>query len=193
MLERLENIDKDLLLQAQSFHSDFWDRFMAFITNKYVSVPLYILLVVLVIITFRKKSLLIFLLIGLMITCSDRISSGFFKPTFKRLRPCHDAEIARLVRMPAGCGGTYGFVSSHAANTFALAGFLFLLGRKRSRWYALLFVWAVLVSYSRVYLGIHYPGDVIVGGLLGLLLGSIFYLIYLKTEPLLFKRSAKKY
>ena len=187
MLKCLDELDKTLLLKAQSFHTEFWDGFMTFITNKYVSVPIYIFLVVLVAITFKKKSLLIFFLIGLMITSSDRISSGFFKPTFKRQRPCHNSEIAHLVHVPAGCGGAYGFISSHAANTFALAFFLFLLGRKRSRRYALLFIWAVLVSYSRVYLGVHYPGDVIVGALVGLLLGSIFYLIYTKIEVKLFK------
>lgn len=110
---------------------------------------------------------------------SDRISVLCFKDVFQRLRPCQTLADVRMFR--TSCGGLYGFVSSHAANVFSLAMFLTLRYRNKftNRWLfpLLIFLWAVIVCYSRPYLGKHYPGDVVCGALLGLLIGLLVYFI----------------
>lgn len=105
---------------------------------------------------------------------ADRISSSWFKPFFQRLRPCHDPALARTIRLVEsyGCGGQFGFMSSHAANTAALATFLSAVLPRRFRVAkSLLVAWSVLTGYSRVYLGAHFPGDVLAGWVLGSGLG----------------------
>ena len=120
--------------------------------------------------------------IAVMILCSDSGSVMLFKETVQRLRPCHEPVLNGLVQLvPESCGGQYGFVSSHASNHFAIA--LFMIGALRGvpRWAApLLLFWAALIAYSRVYLGVHYPGDVFVGALYGGLAGSIFAWVFHK-------------
>lgn len=130
---------------------------------------------------------LILLGIALCFLFSDRISVMCFKDTFQRLRPCHALDDVRMFH--THCGGLYGFVSSHAANVFSLALFLTLF-RKRSlikngvaskKWFGIvLFGWAILVGYSRPYLGKHYPGDVICGGIVGVMVGMVVYWIISK-------------
>ena len=115
---------------------------------------------------------------GLLITLADQSASGFFKPFFERLRPCHNPEIEHLVHTIKRCGGQYGFASSHASNTFALGTFLFLV--YRNKWSKLMLVWAAVVSYSRIYAGVHYPGDILVGAILGVLSAFIVYGLYRK-------------
>jgi undecaprenyl-diphosphatase len=110
---------------------------------------------------------------------ADRISAAVIKPWADRLRPCHDASLAELIVIIDRCGGQYGFVSSHATNTFGLAMIAAMLLDKRYFYFKiLLFIWAMLISYSRVYLGVHYPGDILGGALLGILLGYIFGWLY---------------
>jgi undecaprenyl-diphosphatase len=108
--------------------------------------------------------------IALTILLADQITSTFMKPFFSRLRPTHDPELENLVHIVNGYrGGKFGFASSHAANTFGLAMFVFLLFRNRSKHVAWIFLWAAVVAYSRIYLGVHYPGDIIVGGFVGMI------------------------
>ena len=97
---------------------------------------------------------------------ADQFSSSLLKPLFKRLRPCHVDEFQSWIHLPAGCGGLYGFCSSHAANSFAIAVGFYLLTRNKAAGAVLIF-WASVISYSRIYLGAHYPLDVIVGALVG--------------------------
>ena len=127
--------------------------------------------------------------VGLCFLFSDRISVMCFKDVFCRLRPCHALENVRMFQ--TSCGGLYGFVSSHAANVFALALFLTLRFKQKrkhnpnkgvSLLTILIFFWAILVSYSRPYLGKHYPGDVVCGALLGLLVGVAVFFIIQSTE-----------
>jgi undecaprenyl-diphosphatase len=110
-----------------------------------------------------------------LVICSDRVSSGIFKPLFERPRPCHNEAIKDLVYLPNGhCGGAYGFISSHSCNVFALASFITLLLKKHYKKIAwVMFIWAILVAYSRIYMGVHYPGDVIVGAAVGILIGIV--------------------
>ncbi|TAH27256.1 MAG: phosphatase PAP2 family protein [Cytophagales bacterium] len=170
-------IDKEATLLINSIHSDFFDVVMIFFSNKKVWIPLYIFLIILIIWKERKKVWLILISIALLILLSDQIASGILKPLVQRLRPCHEALMYPFLHLPDGCGGKYGFVSSHASNSFAIAIFLFLYFNK-NKWSILLLLWATIVSYSRIYLGAHYLGDVVVGGLIGVLLGILVYKCY---------------
>ena len=129
---------------------------------------------------FRSKSLLLFIpMIALLITLSDQ-GSVLIKIFFQRYRPCHNGIIADIVHLVKGkCGGQYSFVSSHASNCFAFAIFAgLLLKRKLKRVFIPLVLWASLISYSRIYLGSHYPADVFGGALLGIVLGYLMVKMY---------------
>ena len=171
-------LDKQSTLYLNSLHHHSLDKVMVFISNKPSWYPLYAILIGLIIFKERKKCWLILLNIALLITLSDRISSGLIKPLAMRLRPCHEALMYPFLHLPDGCGGSYGFVSSHAANVFAISIFLFFYFNK-NKWTYLLFFWAALVSYSRIYLGAHYLGDILGGALLGAGLGWLVYRSYL--------------
>lgn len=170
----LNDLDHQLFLFLNGLHADWLDPVMTFISSEMGWIPFYIVLLYLV---FKKLGWrgLLFVVIGVavLITCSDQLSAHVFKPVFHRLRPCHDPLIQDLVHLPNGhCGGQYGFISSHACNTFALASFITLLMKrfyKKIGW--LMFIWATLVAYSRIYMGVHFPGDVLCGAAVGMMLG----------------------
>jgi undecaprenyl-diphosphatase len=177
MIEVLNRIDQQWLLWLNGHNSTFFDHVMYFISGKYEWIPLYAVILGFIIWKYRWKSLWIILAVVVLITLSDQIAN-LLKSGIKRPRPCRDHEIGHLVHLVNNyCGGAFGFVSGHAANSFALATFVSLLFRKK--WVTTgLLIWAVLLSYSRIYLGAHYPGDVICGALLGLLLGwAVYYLV----------------
>ncbi len=183
-----QDLDKQATLFLNSLHHPSIDQVMILISNKPTWYPLYVLLIGLIIYTSRKRSWLVLVNIALLITLADRISSGLIKPLVMRLRPCHEALMYPFLHLPDGCGGSYGFVSSHAANTFAIACFLFLYFNKQ-KWTYLLFLWAAVVSYSRIYLGAHYLGDVMCGALLGGGLGWLVYRSYLVFYQKIFQTS----
>ncbi|MCQ2307909.1 MAG: phosphatase PAP2 family protein [Bacteroidales bacterium] len=170
----INNLDHELFLFFNGLHVGWLDPVMTFISSEMGWIPFYAILLYLV---FRKSGWrgLLFVVIGvvILITCSDQLSSHVFKPVFHRLRPCHDPLIQDLVHLPNGhCGGQYGFISSHACNTFALASFIALIMNKFYKKIGLLmFIWAALVSYSRIYMGVHFPGDVLCGAAVGMILG----------------------
>jgi len=185
MIEWLDKIDTQLFLLLNGLHSPFWDKIMWFASGKLSWLPLYILLLFFIYRKIGLKTWFALLLIILLITLSDQSSVHFFKNVFERFRPCHDPEISHLVHLVNNkCGGKFGFVSSHASNSFALAMFIALFFKKRS-YTVFIFFWAALVSYSRIYLGRHYPGDIIGGMLLGIIIGlgvyHLFTFLYLKT------------
>jgi undecaprenyl-diphosphatase len=113
------------------------------------------------------------------------------KPLFGRLRPCHDPEISQLVHLAGSCGGRFGFASGHAANSFGLAMYVWLVFRHRFPWIALLFLWAAMVAFSRVMIGVHYPLDIATGGLTGVFSGWLMFRLtetvyfHFKLEPLI--------
>lgn len=127
--------------------------------------------------------------VALTIILSDQITTGLMKPYFARLRPSHEPSLEGMVHLVNNYkGAMYGFASSHAANTFGTAAFLWLLFRKSKPWMAWLFLWATLVSYTRIYLGVHYPADIVVGGLVGILCGWISFKLFGRLREILEKR-----
>lgn len=174
MIEILNQVDQSWLLWLNGHHSPFFDRLMYFISGKYEWIPLYVILFALLIWKFRWKTIWIMVAVIVLITLSDQLAN-VFKEGVKRFRPCKDPEIGHLVHLVNNyCRSSYGFVSGHAANAFALATFLSLLFR--NKWFTVFMLfWAATVSYSRIYLGVHYPGDILCGAILGALLAWMVY------------------
>lgn len=157
---------------------------MAWITAKNSWIPMYILIVGVMIWQYKKDSIGKLLMIIFSVIISDQICSSIFKPLIHRLRPCHEPSLQNLVHVVGNCGGQFGFCSSHAANSFALAMGLFLLFSKEYKFAKLFFVWAIIVSYSRIYVGVHYPLDVLAGAGIGVLASLFCFKIYQKYTPI---------
>lgn len=175
MFEFLIRLDNHLFLLLNGLHSPFWDPIMVFASGKLTWLPLYLVLIFFIARKYGWKAIWWLIAIALVIVATDQISVGLFKNIFQRLRPCHTPELKELVHLVGKCGGKFGFVSSHAANTFGVAVFLSLLFK--NRWTTLgLLIWATFVSYSRIYLGVHFPGDVLCGAILGAGVGISIWL-----------------
>jgi undecaprenyl-diphosphatase len=178
MLEFLLNLDTRLFLFLNGLHNETFDGIMVWISGKTTWWPFYLLLLIYLGWTRRWQIIPIVVLVALCVTLADQGSVRLFKEVFERLRPCHEPELQGLVHLVNGkCGGQYGFVSSHAANVFSIATMLILIVKKN--WFTItLLFWATLVGYSRIYLGVHYPGDILVGALLGVLIGYGLYRLF---------------
>ena len=178
-IQQLISFDQQLLLQINGSDSLFWDGFMWIATNMRTWIPMAIVLLYVIFKNNKiKETLLIIGLIALVFTLSDQISSGLCKPFFARFRPTQVPELMYQIDIVNGYrGGIYGFTSSHAANTFGLAIFLSLVIKNWSL-SIFLFIWAAINAYSRMYLGVHYPGDILFGTLTGLGVGILVYYLY---------------
>ncbi|KJJ38243.1 phosphatase PAP2 family protein [Aequorivita vladivostokensis] len=178
MLDELLKYDTELFLFLNNLGNTSWDGFWRFVTEKWSSIPLYAFLLYLVFKHYGwKGTLVIIVCVALMITATDQIAS-LFKYGIKRPRPCKVEELQPLMRYVADGCGRFGYFSAHAASSMAAAVFL---GLSLQKWYKylpfLLLFWAVITGYSRIYLGVHYPLDVISGMAFGGLTGWLFYLI----------------
>jgi len=188
MIEELIGLDKKILIFLNGFHSPVLDPVMLLITKTFFWIPLYVFLIFLLFKNYRNEAW--FILIGAAITIllCDQITSTFMKPFFARLRPSQDPSVQNLLHLVDGYrGGLYGFASGHAANTMGVAFFVWLTMRSVYRWIGLIFIWAIVMTYTRIYLGVHYPGDILAGGLIGLFCGWIGY----KASSILQKKYKK--
>jgi undecaprenyl-diphosphatase len=179
-LNTILELDKELFLYLNSFYNDFWDTIMLMITRKETWIPLYLVIIYFVVKNYRSKSVLVLFFMALTVLASDQVSV-LIKETVQRLRPVHEPTIGHLVHNVFRKGGLHGFVSSHASNMFAIFIFTSRVFKNRN-YYLLMFFWALIISYSRIYIGVHYPLDIIGGAFLGWLLGVIMFKLLMFVE-----------
>lgn len=185
MIEHIVQLDQRLFLFLNSLNSPFWDSVMYALSGKLIWVPLYLAILGYLAVKYKTKFYIIILFIILAAAMADQVSV-FIKNLVQRPRPCHEPLLEGLVHIVKGeCGGMYGFVSSHAANSFNVAMLSLLL--IRNRWFTLfILLWALVVSYTRIYLGVHYPADSFCGMLVGILVGwGVYSLYHLADEKIL--------
>lgn len=179
-MQEIIQLDKDVFLYLNNLGNSSWDEFWEFVSYRFSWIPFYAFLLLLIWKNYGwKKTLAILLLTGLMIVAADQLTN-ILKYNIKRLRPCFTAGLEGLMR-PIGCdrSGQYGFTSAHSANHFALAIFLGLIFKSKIKWFIyFLLVWAGVVAYSRIYLGVHFPLDILCGGIIGGVFGWLTYKFY---------------
>lgn len=184
-LESLLNADQSLFtLINGKWTNSLFDSIMPWVRTSNNWIPLYFLVLGYVIYKQKGKAWKWVLMAAINVTLSDQISSSIFKPFFHRLRPCADPQIMHQARLLLDhCSGGFSFTSSHAANHFGFAMFLFLtIPSPYKKFQYLFFAWAALISYAQVYVGVHYPIDVIAGGLIGLMVGWATATVYNKLN-----------
>jgi undecaprenyl-diphosphatase len=168
LIEQLKSLDEQTFLFLNNLHTPFLDVLMPWITARNTWIPLYLLIIVLIFRFYPKKQAIVTILyLVASVGLADFITSGIMKPFFERPRPCHNPFFDGLLHVLGNCGGKYGFASSHAANSFALFGGLFFIIKKNRILVLIMLLWAILVSYSRMYVGVHYFADVLIGALIG--------------------------
>jgi len=191
LIEKIIELDYFLFSKINGkWHNSLFDTVLPFTRETFFWVPFYVFLVLFAIINFKKFGLLWVLFLIVNIILSDQISSAVIKEHFYRLRPCRDVEIADQVRFLAkNCGVNSSFISSHAANHFAAAMFIFTTLKQKisiNKWWALIFLWAFIPCYAQIYVGVHFPADILggifVGLVLGYLVGYLFNTLIVKKE-----------
>jgi len=176
----IQNTDYNLLYYINSFFAnDFFDFICPLFRNKYFWIPLYVFIITFLIINFKKKGIIIILILILAVIISDQLSSQVIKPFVQRLRPCNDPFVSHFVRTIIGCKSGFSFPSSHASNHFTigiLAGLIFI---RHSKWVlAAGILWAFVISYSQIYIGVHYPSDIIAGAFLAFSIATIMFSLW---------------
>ncbi len=181
MFEYLLHLDKELFLFLNHLGNESWDGFWLFFSNKFGSIPLYVLLLFFSYRYFGAKATLLLLVsVAILILVNDQLAN-FFKYGVRRLRPCYDTDVNEGMRLVQGyCGGKYGYFSAHAANSAAVACFFTMLLKSKLRFIAIpLMIWACIVGYSRIYIGVHFPFDVLTGLAIGLFFGWVFAKLFI--------------
>ena len=186
MLEQIIEFDKELFLYLNGLGNDLWDSFWMFYTDKTHWIPFYLLLAYLIYRRLGTKMVVLTLITTiLMISFTDQVTN-LFKYSFERLRPCHQGGVKEIMRLvKANCGGQFGYFSGHSSNAMGVAVIVGLILKDKYKYLIyLLIIWAILMGYSRIYIGVHYPLDVLSGFIFGGLSGFGFYKLdkYLQTR-----------
>jgi undecaprenyl-diphosphatase len=181
LINDILEIDKTLFLALNGFHHPLLDGFMYYVSKVWTWSPLYLAIIIGWIKKWKMESLWVILTVIVCLVLTDQLSN-ITKTFFERLRPSHNPEFEGLIHHVKGyVGGKFGFVSGHASNVFGFA-LLTSLIVKHSVYSVFIFMWAIMVSYSRIYLGVHYPLDIIGGMILGMTLAIIIYTIYIRVR-----------
>lgn len=184
MIESLLHIDREIFIAIHNgMANPFFDWLLPHLREAMTWIPLYLLFVILAVRKYKIQGLYIILATVLVVVLTDRFSAGFMKPFFERLRPCHEPNLSDYIRGLIDCGGQYGFISSHATNHFGLAVMLTWFFKKVSQlsctsW--VFYVWAGVICFAQIYVGKHYFGDVLVGALCGVLIGTFVLRLFLQ-------------
>jgi undecaprenyl-diphosphatase len=182
MLEKIKELDTNLLVYLNGLGSETYDNFWLFITSQLNWIPFFLLLFYLIYKKIGgKQTLYVMLFIAVLILFTDQ-TCNLFKRTFERLRPCNEPGLKSIIRI-VQVRNSYSFFSGHAANTMAVTTFLYLILKRHFKYLGFLFLWPLIFAYSRIYLGLHYPGDILTGYLFGALFGFLIYLVYRKLKP----------
>lgn len=186
----LENIDRDLFLWLNGNHAVWLDSIMFFVSSNFFWLPVIVVAIGLIVNKYGKKAWLPILLLIFTYICTEQITN-LVKHAVERYRPSHNIEIQHLVHTIRGyTGGMYGFFSAHAANSFGLALLSAIFIKNRYYTIAVL-AWAIIVSYSRIYLGVHYPSDIVVGATVGIIVSGLFILLYVKINKAIEQKRIK--
>lgn len=181
MLEKIRSLDTQLFIYLNGLGSETYDGLWLLITRQINWIPLFILLLYLI---FKKigvkQTLFLLLFVAVLVTITDQ-TTNLFKNGFQRLRPCNNPEINSFIRV-VQFRDSFSFFSGHAANTMAVATFLYLILHRHYRYFGLLFLWPLIFAYSRIYLGLHYPIDIISGYLCGFIFGFLMFKIYQEVK-----------
>lgn len=189
-LQPILELDKDVFLFLNGLHNDYWDTLTILITRQETWIPFFASILYFIIKNYRSKTVLIAIGLALLITATDQFSN-VIKDSVQRLRPTHDPSISHLVHIFFGKGGQFGFISAHAANSVAI---LVLTSRifKNRMYYFITLAWVLVFCYSRIYVGVHYPLDLICGGLVGWFIGwALFRMLMFVENRFFFGRSPK--
>lgn len=183
LLHDVMDLDRRLLVWLNSFRAGWLDPVMYYTSQTWFWIPLYLFLVWLVVKDFKKEWWIPIIGIGVTILIADQITASLMKPFFQRLRPSQEPSLQGIIQLVTHngeiyTGGLYGFASSHAANTFGTATFFILVFRSTRSWIKWLLLWAAGMTYTRIYLGVHYPGDILAGLTVGVLGALVGYKVY---------------
>lgn len=192
MIEQLIEIDKQLFLSVnQGLANQFFDFLMPILRNPYTWAPLYLFFIIFAIRNYKKKGIIMILLLLATFGLGDFTSASIIKPEVMRVRPCNDVPFKEQVTTRVRCGSGYSMPSSHATNHFAIGVFILMLFRRKWKpivWLSLL--WAASISFAQIYVGVHYPGDILIGTILGTAIGLFTSWLYFFIQPKLQRSEA---
>ncbi len=185
MIDHILKVDQELFfLINQGMSNIIFDWLMPVLRNPYTWAPLYLFLVIFIIRNYKKRGIIMIIFFVLSFALADSISASLIKPKVMRIRPCNEISLKEKINTRVRCGSGYSFPSSHASNHFALGMFLLMVFRKR--WKPIVWLsmgWAGIISFAQIYVGVHYPVDIICGTILGCLIGFLTASVFLYFQP----------